>query len=171
MTTLTEALEQTAAALGIGTSAAKMKIIEACHAGHIATRWYGYYRGGSPPITLHEWAGADIIMVEGDAVLVPANGGQRKRGISVDPVDFQAWLTTQAPRAVADQLPRQAARHRGAKSRRVKGAERALWGDAGPPAHLLPKVICSEIRDHLRTEEGDDPDMTDKTIMRNIKKA
>jgi hypothetical protein len=59
----------------------------------------------------------------------------------------------------------------GAKSGRVARAARAIWGAAGPPAHLLPKVICNEIRAHLRTEEGADPDMTDKTIMRVIKKV
>jgi hypothetical protein len=169
VTTLTEAIEETAASLGISTGAAKMKIIQACAADAFGTSWYGYYRGGSPEITSHEWAGADIIMVEGDAVLVPANGGQRKRGISVD-ADFQAWLKTQAPCAGADKLPRQDNRQRGAKSRRVIGAVRLIWGAEGPPAYLAPKIICREIRDRLKAEEGADPKMDDKTIIRGVRR-
>jgi hypothetical protein len=163
--TLTQAIEKTAATLGISIGAAKIKIIEACHAGLIRTCWYGYHLGGSPPITRHEWADADLIIDTNfnDAVLVPANGGQRKRGISLDPSDFEAWLI--APTGSNRQPARQ-----GGKSVRVERAAHAIWGDAGPPAHLEPKVICREIRDRLKANEGSDPKMDNKTIIRAIRK-
>jgi hypothetical protein len=94
MTTLTDAIRETAELLGISIGAAKVKIIEACHAGLIRTSWYGYYLGENPAIPLHEWGGADVDFE--NEVLIPANGGQRRKGVSLDPSDYEAWRTNHA---------------------------------------------------------------------------
>jgi hypothetical protein len=93
MTTLTGAIIETAKLLGISIGAAKMKIIEACHAGDIQARWRGHYLNGRPPIARQEWADADIDV---DSEVLILNGGKRKALIDLDTGDYQAWRTNHA---------------------------------------------------------------------------
>jgi hypothetical protein len=170
MTTLTEAIAETAKLSGVSIGAAKMKIIEACHAGDIRTCWYGYYRGGSPAIARHEWAGADIDYE--NEVLIPANNGQRKRGVSLNTSDYEAWRTLQTTTTVLPEPATSTARAAAQNKRtRAKQAITALWPAGAPPAAALPPgVLCAKVSDWLKadceTHHLPRLDISDDTILR-----
>jgi hypothetical protein len=93
----------------------------------------------------------------------------RRRVITISVVskdDLLDWLARNVP-APDTNRPRP---RRAGKSGRVERAALAIWGEAGPPAHLEPKVICTEIRAWLKADEGSEPNITDKTIRDTVRK-
>jgi hypothetical protein len=90
-----------------------------------------------------------------------------ERATNLNAADLTDRLDRQTP-AIDTSNPPTA--RRGGKSSRVERAARAIWNEAGPPAHLEPKVICTAIRARLKADEGSEPNMTDKTIRSSVRK-
>jgi hypothetical protein len=90
-----------------------------------------------------------------------------ERATNLNAADLTDRLDRQTP-AIDSSNPPTA--RRGGKFSRVERAARAIWNEAGPPAHLEPKVICTAIRARLKADEGGEPNMTDKTIRSAVRK-
>jgi hypothetical protein len=136
-----DAAEDAATHLGISIGAAKMKLIDACHAGVIRAYWKGHYSGQSPLFTRQDWEGADIDVSCNTAVLA---NGERRAFVEVDRDDYEAWVNSKpAP-------PRSVTRRIGYKTQLAREAAASIWGVDGPPDGLPPQQIFKMVGDKVQ---------------------
>jgi hypothetical protein len=136
---LTNAVRETADLLGISLSAAKLKIIEACHAGLIEARWRGHYSNQSPLIPRHEWSGADID-VPGQVLIL--GDGERRALVDLNNGDFETWFNAQ-------RTDKKITTSRGPKSELARNAAVAIWGAVVPPRDLPPQQVFKQVADEV----------------------
>jgi hypothetical protein len=137
---IADAVEEVAKHLGISIGAAKVKLIEACHAGLIRAYWRGHVSKSSPLIPRHEWVGADIDVRRQLVILA---SGERMVFVDVDPEDFRAWLNP----ITADGSKKKT--DGGYKSKLARKAAAAIWGAARPPADLPPQQVFNQVADKV----------------------
>jgi hypothetical protein len=95
-----------------------------------------------------------------------ADGTAQELATHLSAPDFAYWF---ARHGEPEREP-EAQETKGRLTRLVLDAARGIWGEDGPPDHMAPKLICTEIRAYLKKQEGAEPDMHDKTITNAVKK-
>lgn len=148
---IADAVEEVAKRLGITITEAKVKLLDALHAGRVGARWRLHVSGESPMIAKGRWAGADIDVKHDRVVLANGDGMQ---SVEIDH-DYQAWLHAQArpdtlPPAKTDTTLNPRPQN---QRDRASQAIAARWPNGLPAQSELPNgVLCAEVIEWIKAD-------------------
>jgi len=135
---ISDAIKRAAAELGIRPVQAKIKLIEALHAGIIEARWRV---NDSSLVPSSRWVGADVDIARETVIL---GGGFEMIFVDLNRADVDAWLS-ECPVSNSPVKPRPAY-----KSGLIREAAKLIWGASGVPGDLPPQQVFKLVGDKVK---------------------